>query len=229
VVVAYGQILPTDILEIPPLGSINVHASLLPKLRGAGPVTWAILQGMEVTGVTIMRMVAEMDAGPVLLQKTEPIGPRQTATELGERLAILGADALTAALSGLAAGTAVEVEQDHDAATFAPKVSRDMARVDWSRTAGELDLHLRGFDAIPGAWSVLDGQPVKLFSPEPRPGRAHQTSPGTVLEASPEGGLVVACGDGAVSLGEVQPPGRRRMTSEAWLRGHELPEGVCFR
>jgi len=228
VVVAYGHILPLEVLHLPPLRSINVHASLLPKLRGAGPVTWAILRGMEVTGVTIMRMVEGMDAGPILLQRAETIGPRQTASELGERLSVLGAEVLVEAVRGLASGQVEEVEQDHAAATFAPKVDREMARVDWARSAGELDLHLRGFDAIPGAWSVLEGSPIKLFSPNPHPGHTRTGPPGTVLEASADRGLLVACGRGVLEVGEVQPAGKRRMPAEAWLRGHSLPEDAGF-
>lgn len=228
VVVAYGHILPLEVLHLPPMESINVHASLLPELRGAGPVSWAILRGLEVTGVTIMRMVEEMDAGPVLLQKEEPIGPRQTASELGERLSELGAQALVEALTLLAEGRAVEVEQDHRAATFAPKVDREMARVDWSRSLRELDLHLRGFDEVPGAWSLLEGQPLKLFSPEPRRESDHSLPPGALVEASPEAGLAVACRDGVLMVKEVQPAGKRRMPASAWLRGHPLPAKVSF-
>ncbi|MGM0668900.1 MAG: methionyl-tRNA formyltransferase [Gemmatimonadota bacterium] len=228
VVVAYGHILPLEVLHLPPLQSINVHASLLPELRGAGPVNWAILRGMDVTGVTIMRMVEEMDAGPIILQKPEPIGPGQTASELGERLSGLGARALLEGLDLLESGRAEEVEQDHRAATFAPKVDRNMARVDWKRTAPELDLHLRGFDAVPGAWSVLEGDPVKLYTPEPRPDHPHRALPGTVLEASPERGLLVACGNGALGVGDVQPAGKRRMPVGDWLRGHALTKDVSF-
>lgn len=228
VVVAYGHILQPEVLHLPPLQSINVHASLLPELRGAGPVNWAILRGLDVTGVTIMRMVEEMDAGPIILQKPEPIGPRQTASELGERLAEVGAQALMEALSLLAAGRSREVEQDPQAATFAPKVDREMARVDWNRGAAELDLHLRGFDAVPGAWSVLEGDPVKLYAPDPQPHFSHRASPGTVLEASPGGGLLVACRGGALGVGEVQPAGKRRMPAGDWLRGHPLVEDVSF-
>lgn len=229
VVVAYGHILPLDVLHLPPLQSINVHASLLPALRGAGPVNWAILKGLEVTGITIMRMVTEMDAGPILLQRKEPIRPRDTASELGARLSRLGARALMEALNRMEAGEVEEVEQDDAAATFAPKVDREMARVHWSRSAGELDRHLRGFDAVPGAWSMLEGQPVKLFSPLPGEESGSPASPGTILSAAPgEEGLVVACGSGTLRIGEVQPSGKRRMPSEDWLRGHPLPEESSF-
>ncbi len=122
----------------------------------------------------------------------------------------------------------MEVEQDPSRATFAPKVKRDMARVDWSRPTVELDWHLRGLDAFPGAWSTLDGQPVKLFSPTPEPRFRHGMPPGTILEDESEGGLLVACGSGALRVGEVQMPGKKRMPVGPWLQGHPLPEGVRF-
>jgi methionyl-tRNA formyltransferase len=228
VVVAYGHILPLDVLEFPPLGSINVHASLLPELRGAGPVNWAILRGMEETGVTIMRMVEAMDAGPILLQQALPIGPRETASELGARLAVAGGKALVKALEGLKAGTIRERAQDDSAATFAPKVSRELARIDWSRPAREVSWHLRGFDASPGAWTLLQGEPVKLFGPEPLEEDSWTGLPGALLQASPQEGLVVACGGGALRIHEAQPPGRRRMKVQEWLRGHPLGEGASF-
>jgi len=228
VVVAYGHILIPDVLALPPEGSINVHASLLPELRGAAPVNWAILRGMAVTGVSVMRMVEAMDAGPVLLQIPEEIGPTETATELGTRLSEVGASALVEALALLEEGVREEREQDHASATFAPKLNRDMARIDWSRGAVELGWHVRGLDSAPGAWSLLSGDSTKLFSPRADPAYEHEASPGTVLEASPDTGLVVACGEGALGLGEVQPAGGRRMPVEAWLRGHPISPGTSF-
>ena len=228
VVVAYGHILGLDVLHHPPSGSINIHASLLPELRGAGPVNWAVLEGMETTGVTIMRMVEAMDAGPILLQRSVPIGPTETASELGARLSEVGAEALVEALAGLEAGALEEREQDHSAATFAPKVSREMARIDWNRPAGELGWHLRGFDSVPGAWSVLGGESVKLFGPEPMDDFTHDQSPGTILEGSPAEGLLVACGRGALRIMEAQPAGKRRMPVSAWLRGHPLEKESVF-
>ena len=224
IVVAYGHILRREVLDVPPLGSINVHASLLPELRGAAPINWAIARGYQVTGVTIMRMVEAMDAGPVLHRIEEPILPADTASELSVRLSELGAEALLEAVTLLAAGQAREEEQDHARATFAPKVGREVARVDWSRSTRDVAWHIRGMDAVPGAWSELEGMPVKLF----RPGRAEAAAadfpagaplPGTVLSADSERGLVVATGDGALALGEVQPPGKRRMDALDWIHG----------
>lgn len=228
VVVAYGHILDPEILSVPPGGSINLHASLLPELRGAAPVNWAILRGHKTTGVSIMRMVAAMDAGPVIYQIPEAIGPTESATELSTRLSEVGAEALVEALALLAEGAAEEVEQDHSRATFAPKVSREMARLDWARPAVELGWHLRGLDAVPGAWSTLGGEPVKLFRPSPEPRFAHGAPPGMVLGVDPEAGVLVAGGSGALWIGEIQPPGKRRMPVSAWLQGHHLAEGSRF-
>jgi methionyl-tRNA formyltransferase len=228
VVVAYGHLLDPEVLALPAAGSINLHASLLPELRGAAPVTWAILRGHETTGVSVMRMVQAMDAGPVLLQTPERIGPSETATELSTRLSEVGAEALVEALALLADGVAEETEQDHSRATFAPRLNREMARVDWTRPALELGWHLRGFDAVPGAWSNVGGESVKLFKPAPEPRFTHGAPPGTVLESGPAAGLLVACGSGALRIGEIQAPGKKRMPVGTWLLGHHLAEGTCF-
>ena len=228
VVVAYGHILKPAVLAVPPGGSINVHASLLPKLRGAAPVNWAILKGMDTTGVTIMRMTEGMDAGPILFQIPEKIGPNETATELGTRLSEVGAEALVEAMALLENGVDEEVEQDHALATFAPKVNRELARVDWNYTAQELDWHLRGMDSVPGAWSTLGGAAVKLFGPTPESRFSHGATPGAILEVSHDSGLLVACGQGALRVAEVQTAGSRRMSVEAWLRGHPIPSDASF-
>jgi len=228
VVVAYGHILPRDVLEAPPCGSLNLHASLLPALRGAAPVHWAILRGYETTGVTVMRMVEEMDAGPILYQTPEKIGEEETVTELSTRLSETGAEALVEALALLAEDSAQEIEQDHAQATYAPKVAREMARVDWTRGAEELGWHLRGLDEFPGAWSTLGSDPVKIFRPRAEPRYVHGATPGTILRASPEEGLLVACGSGALGVGEVQPPGKRRMAAKAWLQGNPVGSEARF-
>jgi len=230
VVVAYGHILRREVLRVPPLGSINVHASLLPELRGAAPINWAIARGHRTTGVTVMRMVEAMDAGPVLHRIEDPILPADTASELSIRLSELGAEALLEALTLLAAGELREVEQDHARATLAPKVGREVARVDWTRPARELGWHVRGMDAVPGAWSELEGAPVKLFRPDARDASPADggSAPGTVLAADSERGLVVATGDGALALGEVQPPGKRRMDALDWIHGRGVRAGQRF-
>ena len=162
VVVAYGHILVREVLDVPRLGSLNVHASLLPRLRGAAPIHWAIVRGHEKSGVTVMRMVEEMDAGPILLQEEEPVGPRETMTELSIRLSEVGAVALVEALALISVGASEEREQDHDRATYAPKVDRETARIDWTRPSAEVANLVRGMDEWPGAWTRLSGEPVKL-------------------------------------------------------------------
>ncbi len=237
VVVAYGHILVREVLDVPPLGSINVHASLLPALRGAAPIHWAIARGHESTGVTIMRMVEAMDAGPILHRVEEPIGPAETSADLTIRLSEIGALALIQALTLLEFGAIEEVEQDHDAATFAPKVDRASARVEWARPVREIVNHVRAMDDVPGAWTTVDGQPLKLYRPlgsphgeQAAPRLDEGAAPGTVVDA--EGGsgrgLGVAAGDGPVWFGEVQPPGKRRMDADAWLLGRGVEAGTRF-
>jgi methionyl-tRNA formyltransferase len=244
VVVAYGHILRRDVLDLPPMGSINVHASLLPALRGAAPINWAIARGHAETGVTIMRMVAEMDAGPIIHQVREPILPDETAAELTLRLSEVGAGALVEALALVGAGVAQEVEQDHAVATYAPKVDRDAARIDWTRPAPDIALLVRAMDAVPGAWSTLKGNRVKLFRPklpehaEPAatagpegnggPPPADAVPAGTVLRADRVDGVVVATGEGVVAFEEVQPPGKRRMSSADWIHGRGVEPGKRF-
>jgi methionyl-tRNA formyltransferase len=227
VVVAYGQILRREVLDLPRLGSVNVHASLLPALRGAAPINWAIARGHEVTGVCIMRMVEALDAGPVLFRAEEPIGPQETASELTARLAEVGAAALVEALTLMDAGVVQEVEQDDALSTYAPKVSREVARIDWSMPAREVGDHVRGMDAVPGAWTLLGGNPLKLFRPEVLD-RESEAPEGTVVLADASQGLVVATGEGWIRFGEVQPPGKRRMESAAWIAGRGVSQGQRF-
>lgn len=247
VVVAYGHILTTEVLDIPVRGSINVHASLLPELRGAAPINWAIARGHSETGVTIMRMVKEMDAGAIIHQVREPILADETAGDLTLRLSELGAAALIEALALMSAGVADEVEQDHEAATFAPKIDRDVARVDWSRPAVDVANHVRAMDPVPGAWTRLNDAPVKLFTPtiwsdsdlesvtspasSANGGSRSDTvvdGPGAVVRASAADGVLVRCGEGAVGFAEAQPPGKRRMEVAAWINGRGIQSGQRF-
>ncbi len=228
VVVAFGQILRREIIDLPPLGTVNVHASLLPELRGAAPIQWSIIRGHEQTGVTIMRIVEELDAGPMIYQVPEPIGPEETARDLAARLAELGSEALVEALALLEAGAVQERPQDHARASFAPRLTRDDAHVDFGRGAVEVDRLIRGLDDVPGAWAALGDEDVKLFRPRPHPGRAHAAAPGTVLTALAEDattGILVACGEGAVCIREVKPAGKRRMTTAEWVRGRGIAVG----
>jgi methionyl-tRNA formyltransferase len=228
VVVAYGQILPGEVLGVPPEGSLNLHASLLPVLRGAAPVNWSIVRGDTVTGVTVMRMVEQMDAGPILFQAEEPIGPEETASDLSMRLSEVGAEALVEALVLLEAGVIEEGEQDELMATYAPKVDRIIARIDWAHESVAVSNFIRGMDAVPGAWSELEGEPVKLFRPEANPEVIPEARPGTIVEADRDVGLLMAAAEGAVRIREVQAPGKRRMDAGAWILGRGATPGQRF-
>ncbi|MBA2626549.1 MAG: methionyl-tRNA formyltransferase [Gemmatimonadales bacterium] len=224
VVVAYGHILRPEVLAAPPAGMINVHASLLPRLRGAAPIQWAIANGDSETGVTVMQMEAGLDSGPMLHRLSTPIEPDDTAATLAERLADLGGTALVEALALFAAGAIRPEPQDHSRATFAPKITRESARVDWSADARVVARRIRAFDPAPGAWSTLDGADVKLFGARPVPLVTRE--PGSVLRE--ENRVCVAAGVGAVELCEVQSAGRRRAPVEEWLRGRSTVAGARF-
>ncbi len=220
VVVAYGHILKPAVLEVPRLGMINVHASLLPRWRGAAPIQWAIAHGDQTTGVTIMQMEAGLDSGPILLSRDLTIGPSETGGELTARLATLGAAALGDGIGLLVRGAGTFRPQDHGAATMAPKVGREVGRIDWTRPADEVANRIRAFDPVPGAWTTIAGRDVKCFRPRILKGNGQ---PGTVLWQSPE--LVIAAGSGGVAVGQVQPAGKPRMDTIDWLRGRPLALG----
>ena len=227
VVVAYGHILKREILDLPSLGSVNVHASLLPQLRGAAPVNWAIIRGHEQTGVTVMRMVEAMDAGPIIHQLSEPISDEDSASELMSRLSELGSLALREALGSIKRGDTEEREQLEDAVSYAPKVDRKSARIDWTLSANEIALFIRGMDATPGAWSELAGMPIKFFRPSLVP-ESEFSQPGAVVRADPEQGLVISTSSGGVSVSEVQPAGRQRMNTLDWINGRGVKLGQHF-
>jgi methionyl-tRNA formyltransferase len=231
VVVAFGQILRPEVLELPQLGTINVHASLLPELRGAAPIQWSIMRGLEHTGVTVIRLVARLDAGPMIYQVAEPIGPEETARDLAVRLAEIGAEALVEALALLEAGAVHEEPQDESRASYAPRIGRDDAHIDFGLPAGDVDCRIRGLDDVPGAWARLGDEDVQLYRPRPHPGREHGAEPGRVLAAEQNDaatGILVACGSGAVCIREVKPAGRRRMTAAEWVRGRGVAVGDRF-
>jgi methionyl-tRNA formyltransferase len=231
VVVAYGHILPPDVLALPPRGMVNVHASLLPALRGAAPIAWAILQGLENTGVTIMQVEAGLDSGPILLQLATPVAADETAGELTERLAELGAQALVEALMLLEQDGLTPEPQDHARATSAPKLTRESARLHWDRPAAVVARTIRALDPRPGAWAVLaagapgalDTVEVKLFGARAVPGDG---APGEVLAADER--LQIACASGAVEVEEVQPAGQARMLAAEWIRGRGVRPGGRF-
>ena len=223
VVVAYGHILKPELLELPPRGMVNVHPSLLPALRGPAPVEWAIINGLAETGVTIMQLDAGMDTGPILHQIPDHVAPDVTGGDLSEHLAELGAQALVETLALLEQGSLQPVPQNDAGATYAPKLTRELARIDWTKEATSLARLIRGLDPRPGAWTELDGAEVKLYSARAGDGRG---APGELLAA--DGRLLIAAGSGTVEVFEVQPAGKARMPADDWLRGARLAPGRRF-
>ena len=226
VVVAYGRILPQALLDLPRLGPFNVHASLLPRLRGAAPIQWSIIRGDSETGVSIMRMEAGLDTGPVAATRALPIADDDTAGTLSERLAGVGAALLRDTLPAIAGGSVVLAAQDDAAATLAPPLAKSDGRLRFDAPARVVSAQARGVDPWPGATALLDGEPMKLFAPRvidaARGGR-----PGEVLGLRAEG-LAIACADGAVAFAELQLPGRRRMPAAAVLTGHAIAPGTVL-
>ena len=220
VVAAYGRILPEDILSTPAYGSINVHSSVLPKYRGAAPINWAILNGDSVTGVTIMYMVKELDAGDVILCRETAIDPDEDAQTLTVRLAALGADALAEAVEQLQSGTAVRTPQDHSAYTYAPMLDRSLSPMDFTRSARHLHDQVRGLVPWPCASMTLDGKTVKVY--RTAVGGETALAAGKIAEAGKQG-LAVACGDGRLlRILELQAEGGKRMAAADYLRGHPV-------
>lgn len=220
VVAAYGRILPEDILNTPPYGSINVHSSILPKYRGAAPINWAILNGDSVTGVTIMYMAKELDAGDVILCRETAIDPDEDAQTLTMRLAALGADALAEAVERLHDGTAVRTPQDHNAYTYAPMLDRSLSPLDFSRSARQLHDQVRGLIPWPCASTTLDGKNVKVY--RTAVGSETALAAGKIAEAGKQG-LAIACGDGRLlHILELQAEGGKRMAAADYLRGHPV-------
>jgi methionyl-tRNA formyltransferase len=225
VVVAYGKILPGPILDLPPQGCVNVHASLLPRHRGAAPITWAILAGDAQTGITIMQMNEEMDAGPVLLQRAVPIAPDETGGSLTARLATLGAAALDEALDALQAGTLRPASQPAAGVTFAPRIEREHCRIDWTRPAVELERQVRALAPAPAAFTTVGDKLLKVHRAALRP-TAAPAAPGTVVGS--HDGIDVATGAGTLRLVEVQLEGRKRLSAAQFLAGHALAPGACL-
>lgn len=221
VVAAYGLLLPLAILETPRLGCYNVHASLLPRWRGAAPIQHALLAGDAETGVTIMQMDEGLDTGPMALKGSVPIGPDTTAAHLHDALAELGARLIGEAMQRLAAGTLAIEPQPDVGATYAPKLTREDGRLDWHRPAAELDRRVRAFTPWPGAWFEAQGERIKVLAAEPV-AMEIAALPGQLLD----GQLSFACGKDALRLTRVQRPGRAPVTGEAFLRGFPLPVGT---
>jgi methionyl-tRNA formyltransferase len=230
VVVAYGRILPPSLLAIPALGPWNVHASLLPRLRGAAPIQWSIIRGESRTGVAIMRMEAGLDTGPVAAVAETAIADDDTTGSLSERLARLGAALLAETLPRIAARQVALSVQDDAASTLAPPLEKDDGRLDFGQPARAVSARARGVDPWPGATTLLDGETIKLFRPRVVEAGVLASAPvvaqpGTVLRADGDG-LLVACGDGAVSFGELQLPGRKRLPTGVVLNGRAIEPGA---
>jgi len=222
VVAAYGLILPPWVLALPPLGCLNIHASLLPRWRGAAPIQRAVEAGDAETGITIMQMDAGLDTGPMLLRAVEPIGPQDTTATLHDRLATLGARLIVQALRDAAAGRLRPQPQPAEGVSYAHKIAKAEAAVDWRQPAAALARRARAFDPAPGLHFALGGEPVKLWRAAAVAGAG---TPGRVLDA-PAGRCVVACGEGALELLELQRAGGRRVSAAQFLAGHPLPPGT---
>ena len=221
IVVAYGKLLPKAVLDIPPHGCINVHGSLLPRWRGAAPIQWAVIAGDEMAGVTTMQMAEGLDTGDMLLTYETKVGEKETAGELFDRLAQSGAELLTQTLVKLD-----EIEprpQDDAQSCYAHMLDKQMAVIDWSKSAHEIDCLIRALNPWPIALTTLSGERLKVFAAEKAAGNGE---PGTVLEADPKKGLTVACGEGALGLTEIQLVGGKRMKATDFLRGHAIEVGT---
>lgn len=224
VVAAYGLLLPRPVLEATPHGALNIHASLLPRWRGAAPIQRALLAGDTQTGISIMRMDAGLDTGPVIAQRAVPIGPEDDAGTLHDRLAELGGQMMVQALQDLEEGRAVPRPQSEAGATYATKLTKEETFLDWRRSAEELERAVRAYRPMPGAETRLYGEPIKIW----RAASEDASGPaGTVLRVE-SGGLVVACGKGALRLEELQRPGGRRMPAAEFLRGRNVAAGASL-
>ena len=220
-VVAYGKILPQRVLDIPRLGCVNIHASVLPALRGSGPVQWAILNSLTETGVTAMYMAAEMDAGDIIEIRKTPIDPYENAQSLLDRLAQIGGGLLCDTLRSIEAGTATRTPQEHDKATFAPMLSKALCPIDWTRSAREIIDHVRGLDPWPVATAELNGKRFKIYAVRPTDKKTEK-APGTLLALTKQG-LEIACGGGDVLVITcLQAEGGKKMAAPDYFRGHPI-------
>jgi len=224
VVAAYGRILPTSILELAPMGCINVHGSLLPKYRGAAPIQWSIINRDEEVGVTIIQMDEGMDTGDILVKSAITPAPDETAGSLFVKLAELGSETLLKAVKGLKEGTVISKPQEHELATHAPMFAKNDGCIDWKKDACVIEGLIRGLDPWPTAFCFLEGKRLRLFSPEEVYKDADE-EPGTVIQADKRG-ILVACRNNCLRVREIQPEGKKRMSVEAYLCGCELAPGT---
>ena len=227
-VVAYGKILPSEILEIPKLGCINVHASLLPKYRGAAPIQWAVLNGDKTTGVTTMYMDIGMDTGDMILKQEVEIGENETTGELWDRLAIIGADLLVKTLKQIEKGTAPRIKQSDDF-TMAPMLNKEISKIDWKeKTAQQIKNLVRGLNPIMGAYSYLNGKKIKFWKVEVEEDTNSNQENGTVIKANDKDGLYIKAKDGVLKIIEIQGENAKRMNANDFLRGNKIEIGQKF-
>lgn len=225
VVVAYGRILPDEILALPKYGAVNVHASLLPKYRGAAPIQWAVLNGDRVTGVSIMYLAHDMDSGDIINTRETEIGEKETSGQLFDRLMVMGAELLAASLREIEAGTAARIPQDHSKASYVSMLDKSMSPIDWSRPARSIMKQIFGLQPWPVATMELNGSTIRVFDADYTD---HHTkaAPGTILNAD-RNGIEIACGEGeTLLLTELQAPGKKRMSAADYLRGHPVMCGA---
>ena len=221
VVVAYGRILPDDILAVPKYGAINVHGSLLPKYRGAAPIQWAVLNGDKITGVTTMYLASEMDTGDIIYTAETEIGEYETSGELFDRLKDVGAELLVKTLRDIDAGIAPRTPQDHSKASYVTMLDKSICPIDWNKTPREVLKHIYGLQPWPVATMELEGKTVRVFAAKYTDGKTEKV-PGAVVSTD-KGGLEIACADGETLLiTELQAPGKKRMGAEDYLRGHQI-------
>lgn len=224
VTAAFGQILSKKLLEVPRLGTVNVHASLLPKHRGSAPINWSIIQGEKVTGVTTMLTDAGLDTGDMLLKREVEIGENETAGQLTERMSFIGAELLKETLPAYWAGEITPIPQKEEEMTYDPMMTKELGRIDWTKSASEIDCLVRGVNPWPGAFSTMNGDVIKVWLAKKCDETTSQ-APGTVIAASAKEGLIVACGNGeTVEIIEMQAPNAKRMTAKAYLSGKKLGE-----
>ena len=219
-VVAYGKLLPREILDLPKFGCINIHGSLLPKYRGAAPVQWSVINGDKITGVTSMHMAEQMDAGDILLQRETEIEDGETAVALYARLSLMGAELLCDTIDALESGRAVSTKQEEGLVTFAPPLTKDMSLIDWTRSAFEISCLIRGLQPWPVAAANIDGTLLKIYSAS-HDVRETKRAPGEIISAD-AAGIKIACGMGSLLITEVQAPGKKRMSAAEYLRGHPI-------
>ena len=226
VVVAFGQILPKSLLSVPPFGSVNIHASLLPKYRGPAPIQWVIINEEKQTGVTTMFMDEDLDTGDILLSEKTDIFPEDTAASLHDRLAELGAQLISETLRELRTGNIQPVRQDHQQATYAPLLKKSDGQIDWTRPAHSLDAFIRGMSPWPGAFTFHAGKRLKIFRAEPVRTDVRE-APGTVIKGFPDE-LRVMTGEGALSILDIQGASGKRLPIRDFLQGNSIPPGSCF-